>query len=338
MERDLVAIFEDVLGTNVGVDDTFVSLGGDSLTAAEIAAAVELELGLDLPPALLTESPTVAGLATALAAGTRADVVRLSLLSDGGAGTPLVLVPDHRGQALSYARVARSISSGHPVWAVHLSSQRGVDLSVSAVAASIVSTVRETFADGPVVIGGFCYGALVAGEVARALRIEGRDVSIVLLGLLPSDLPSLVAADALARWRAEAGRRFSVRRIRFHLLRARSRSRRAALVYVAGRVRTVAQVLADRARGRSGSGSLQSAAQPFQPAPHAGSVTLVLGADTVSAYTDDPAAAWAALAEHVEVHVLPGDNAAALREPEQSGLDTVLCGLLREADLRQTVP
>jgi hypothetical protein len=64
----------------------------------------------------------------------------------------------------------------------------------------------------------------------------------------------------------------------------------------------------------------------------------VLGADTVSAYTDDPAAAWAALAEHVEVHVLSGDNAAALREPEQCGLGVVLCALLREADLRQTVP
>jgi len=61
--RELAELFEDVLGVErVGLDDDFFDLGGDSLGAVELAAAINERFGTDLPTSMIVETPTVAGL------------------------------------------------------------------------------------------------------------------------------------------------------------------------------------------------------------------------------------------------------------------------------------
>ena len=50
----------------VGIDDDFFEIGGDSLAAAELLAALESKIGEELAPSLLVRAPTVALLADAL--------------------------------------------------------------------------------------------------------------------------------------------------------------------------------------------------------------------------------------------------------------------------------
>ena len=88
-EEILAGIFAQVLGTDrVGVDDSFFDLGGDSLSAMRLVAAVNNSLGSGLAVRALFETPTVAQLAPRvtgdetrsepLVAGPRPDVVPLS--------------------------------------------------------------------------------------------------------------------------------------------------------------------------------------------------------------------------------------------------------------------
>jgi acyl-CoA synthetase (AMP-forming)/AMP-acid ligase II len=66
LERRIVAVWGDVLGIEVvGVEDNFYALGGDSLTAAQIAAQLR-DLGMDVDTVRVFEAPTVAELATDL--------------------------------------------------------------------------------------------------------------------------------------------------------------------------------------------------------------------------------------------------------------------------------
>ncbi|MGH3583833.1 MAG: amino acid adenylation domain-containing protein, partial [Mycobacterium sp.] len=89
VEEMLTAIYAELLGVDrVGVDDSFFDLGGDSLSTMRLIAAINSEVGADVPVRTVFEAPTVAQLALRLGdggrgqeplvAGTRPDVVPLS--------------------------------------------------------------------------------------------------------------------------------------------------------------------------------------------------------------------------------------------------------------------
>ena len=74
IEIDLVAIWKEILDIDqLGIDDDFLSLGGDSLHAARIAAYVGSRFGIEVPAGAALQSETVARMAelVAAAAGAR---------------------------------------------------------------------------------------------------------------------------------------------------------------------------------------------------------------------------------------------------------------------------
>jgi len=69
VERSLATMWADVLGLDqVGIDERFLELGGDSLQAARIAARVAAEWKIACPAAALLEAGTVAQMAEVVAA------------------------------------------------------------------------------------------------------------------------------------------------------------------------------------------------------------------------------------------------------------------------------
>lgn len=78
IDAAIATIWADILGVaNVGIDDRFFDLGGDSLYAARIAARVVTEFKLSIPVGVLLATDTVAKMAKAVEAG----------LASGGKGT-----------------------------------------------------------------------------------------------------------------------------------------------------------------------------------------------------------------------------------------------------------
>lgn len=68
LEHTIASIWAEILDVDaVGIHDHFLDLGGDSLQAVRIAAAIETQLGRDLGAESVFEHPTVAELAAALA-------------------------------------------------------------------------------------------------------------------------------------------------------------------------------------------------------------------------------------------------------------------------------
>jgi amino acid adenylation domain-containing protein len=92
LERQIAAVWEEVLGVTrpIGVDESFFDLGGHSLVASRLVAALRERLAVPVPLRLIFESPTVADMAAALA------------------GT---VAPDCRSEAVETLRSPRPASS-----------------------------------------------------------------------------------------------------------------------------------------------------------------------------------------------------------------------------------
>jgi acyl carrier protein len=73
LERGLAAIWREVLGiAGIGIHDNFFELGGDSLLATQVIPRMRDKLGVQAPPAILFEQPTIAELAASLGQTTSA--------------------------------------------------------------------------------------------------------------------------------------------------------------------------------------------------------------------------------------------------------------------------
>ena len=69
VEEILAGIYAQVLGVErVGVDDSFFDLGGDSLSAMRVIAAINKSLDADVAVRAVFEAPTVAQLAPRIGA------------------------------------------------------------------------------------------------------------------------------------------------------------------------------------------------------------------------------------------------------------------------------
>ncbi len=95
VEELLAGIYGQVLGLGrVGVDESFFDLGGDSLSAMRVVAAVNKVLGTQVSVRVLFEAPTVAGLARCVGVG----------VGGGGGCAPLVAVARPAVVPLSFAQ------------------------------------------------------------------------------------------------------------------------------------------------------------------------------------------------------------------------------------------
>ena len=173
----------------VGIHDDFFDLGGDSLDAVGISAAVSRALATDLTTLSVFEWPTVEQFARAVQnrgshGETASQNSALVRIKSSGTRRPFFFLHAEYGGEGSYCwNIARHIGSDQPFIGLSPFGRNGepVPVSVESMAAAYLSLVRSEQPHGPYTIGGFCSGAVVAWEMAQQLREAGDDVAMVVL-------------------------------------------------------------------------------------------------------------------------------------------------------------
>jgi amino acid adenylation domain-containing protein len=187
LELQLVRIWEKVLGLNaVGTTDDFFLLGGDSLAAATMLAAVEKFCGVDLPASSLLEASTIQKLASLIRSGGVGEAdFRVVALRLRGNKPPLYCVPGAGGDALHFRVLARYLAEDQPVFAFQpqrLDGGSPCPRSVEEMAKCYIDAMRLHQPRGPYYLCGASFGGVVAFEMARRLVADGEEVRF--LGLL----------------------------------------------------------------------------------------------------------------------------------------------------------
>ncbi|MGZ8900923.1 MAG: thioesterase domain-containing protein [Limisphaerales bacterium] len=184
--------------------------------------------------------------------------------------------------------------------------------------------LREIQPRGPYYLGGWCYGGIVAVEMARILAKEGEKIAMLAL---------LETVAMPARWT----------NIRYFLHRLRCFARMSPdrwLKYFQSKARyTRESRIANKMRFRQAENSPEgeirdprllkleqvyntnlTALNNYRTEPFNGKVTLFNAAERDAALIPDPQYGWVGLAREIEVHEVPGNHDTMLTEPNVHAL------------------
>lgn len=173
----------------VGVDDNFFELGGHSLLAMRLLAQIETTLGKRLSIATLYEAPTIEAIASILGRveGTFTSA-SLVALQPQGSKPPFFWVHGEDSNAF----LPRYLGPDQPVYGLLEQSwdgKRALYTSVEDIAAYYLRGIHSVQPNGPYFLGGYCFGGIVAFEIAQQLRKQGHEVGLLAMVDPPYRVP-----------------------------------------------------------------------------------------------------------------------------------------------------
>jgi amino acid adenylation domain-containing protein len=233
IERELAAIWRDLLGReSFSVTDNFFALGGHSLLAVMLVTRIQRRLGVRVPLARLLEAPTIACLAAALESSKESRSGHTLAMNTLGKRPPLVLVSGVGGFGLIFRGIARDLGSDQPLYALNAigseDDDERADHTIEEIATIYESEILAACPSGPVVLGGYSFGILVAFEIAHRLKAQGRPVPLLCSfdGFAPgypklTPMPARMTAHVRAIATRPGAQRVAYLRQRFLNLRGR---------------------------------------------------------------------------------------------------------------------
>jgi thioesterase domain-containing protein/acyl carrier protein len=202
VEQQLAMMWERLLGVSpISVQDSFFDLGGHSLLALRLINQLEKTFGKPVSLASLFQYPTIEELAKLL----RDEVAHphwnsLMPLQSSGSKMPFFWV---HGED-SDASLPRFLGPEQPVYGIIHQAHDGKAArykTVETIAAHYLAEIRSVQTKGPYFLGGYCFGGMIAFEIAQQLIKAKEPVSLLML-LAPS-LPRVTPRPKSVRSKRE---------------------------------------------------------------------------------------------------------------------------------------
>ncbi len=190
LETWMASVFAEVLGVEqsaVRMSADFAEQGGDSLSAMILTTHLA-KAGVDLQPGELAVDSSPRLLAQRIRDGYGKSRISwepiLQLRAGEPGATPLVLIHATPGDVLGYANLATELPPELPCLGIvskglHLPGE--AHQSIEEMAAAYIEALRTRLEGHPWILGGWCYGGIVAYEMARQLVAAGEPEPLLIL-------------------------------------------------------------------------------------------------------------------------------------------------------------
>jgi amino acid adenylation domain-containing protein len=185
IEKRLTKIWQELLGIEqIGIEDNFFALGGNSLMAVRLFTEIEKTYAKHLPLSILLQKPTIAEMAQIFEQQkSPSEWPSLVMIQPGVTSkTPLFCIHGIWGNVLFYRKLARYLDPQQPFYALPaqgLDGQQAPLTSLSEMASRYVQEIQKVQSKGPYLLGGFSLGGLLALEVAQQLQTQGHEVKLL---------------------------------------------------------------------------------------------------------------------------------------------------------------
>lgn len=191
LQRRLAEIWERVLDIRpIGIADNFFDLGVTSIVAASLFAAIEHDLGDNLPLGAIFRAPTIEALAKLIEAGDESSRwTSLVPIQAQGSRIPIFCVHGGAGTILHLERLARHLGPDQPFYGLQSSGLYGGSAplkTVEEMATHYLKEMRQVQPEGPWRLAGYCFGTIVAFELAQRLLASGEQVQMLAMFNGPS--------------------------------------------------------------------------------------------------------------------------------------------------------
>ena len=303
----LASIWQRVLQRPcIGIDENFFDLGGDSSLALQLSTEIEQTCGRELPPIMIYEAPTIRALVTLLEGP---DILRspLVLLKPGTELPPVFIMHGLSGTA-DFFDLARQIRTNHPIYGIQakLPLEAGQPVvRIEDMARHNLDAIKSIQLNGPYALIGYCFGGLVALEMAQCLSAETENVALL----------ALLETYPYRRYLSPRQQlRLMLRRVKSHISRIERLPLSEALSYCSRGFRSRLRLA--RMYGRRISSDYSRlpvkdrsfvALQRYRPQLYPGKINFVR-AEVSSFLPSDPIEVWGSLAAELEVETVPGDH------------------------------
>ena len=360
IQRELATIWRDLLGVDqVGRDDDFFELGGQSLIAMRVFTRMKQRYSIDLPLAILFEAPTIAQCAAIVAAklgrpdpadgdgsadSEQAPVPATAPASAFGSLVtiqqgnddliPFFCVHGAGGNVLNFRDLSQAMGRSQPFYGIQA---RGVDghvrppRSIEEMAATYIDEIRERQPEGPYLLGGYSGGGIVAFEMARQITAAGGEVAaVIMFDTFPPVIPPRDVTLGMRLQRVRHERTSYVKNIVLRRIRERRKAKeRLEIDAIVRRDGIVPSEL----RGLHVEDAFQAAAKEYVVRPWRGHVVLIRATDLHFAFQSlGEAYGWdEAVQGCFELIKVPGDHDTLVLEPNATTLVRLLRATLDRA-------
>jgi thioesterase domain-containing protein len=148
-----------------------------------LVSRVKTRFGIDVPLASILGKPTIAALSELIdrAFGMTSSGSHLQAFNAGGSHPPLILIPGVVGTAFTYRSLPRFLGKDQPIHVIDLMGEDDLSYqTIEEMAELYEDEIIAACGDGPIILGGFSFGALAAFELARRLKLRGRSVPLLI--------------------------------------------------------------------------------------------------------------------------------------------------------------
>jgi acyl-CoA synthetase (AMP-forming)/AMP-acid ligase II/acyl carrier protein len=182
LEFQIIDIWQALLcRKDIGIDDDFFELGGDSLLAVQMVLEIEAIAHRKIPPSALRAVYTVRQL-TATIMRTGDALEELVTCAKLGDGTPFFFCHgDYTTGGLYALKLGEMLKCDQPVFLLNPYRDPDPKLSIEEMARCYLPHLLAAQPAGVFRLGGHCNGGLLAWELAHQLESLGRKVELVVL-------------------------------------------------------------------------------------------------------------------------------------------------------------
>ena len=330
-ELEVARLFSELLGVAlVGARDDFFALGGHSLMAVQLFAAIKARLHVSLPLTTLFRSPTVEALAREIDSGGPPPASRLLPLRSGGSRPTLVLVHPIGGTAFCYQPLVARLAQDRPCIGLQSQGIAEGELPIETVEAMADAYARQLLeqpAPAGYDVAGWSFGGVVAIELARRLAAAGQRVrsTILLDTFVPATFHTSAEIDArfaLGQFARDLGLALGDEDLR-------GLDERAALrkVLELGQLHAIVPPQlqeGELARRVAVFTANLRAYHRYDPHEVAGRVALVCASEAPAGTALTPEAGWRELVAELHVRVAPGNHYSMFQPPHVDELARLL--------------